>query len=64
MIDLQEQIICVDREIRLRQSVYPRFIASGKMTPVKAATEIARMEAVRDTLIRLRDGGGPQTTSD
>ena len=33
---LDEQIASVGREIGLRKAVYPRFVASGKLTQAKA----------------------------
>jgi hypothetical protein len=55
MITLDEQIICVKREIGMRQRVYPRWVASGKMKQDKADYEIATMEAVLKTLAELTE---------
>lgn len=49
-ITIQRQADAVRREIAFRQRVYPRFIDQGKLTPEKAAEEIAAMEAVLETL--------------
>lgn len=49
-IDLQAQIACVEREIRLRQKVYPRWVGNRRMSQEKADLEIATMKAVLDTL--------------
>lgn len=54
-ITIERQIAAVRDEINLRHRVYPRFIASGKMTTEVAARRIAEMDAVRMTLERLRD---------
>lgn len=51
-ITLAEQIRCVQREIAMRRSVYPRLIQSGKMKQGTADREIAAMEAVVQTLTR------------
>ena len=51
---LDDQIRCVGREIGLRRNVYPKFLASGRITQEKADHEIAAMEAVYETLKRLR----------
>ena len=51
---LDDQIRCVGREIGLRRNVYPKFFASGRITQEKAVHEIAAMEAVYETLKRLR----------
>jgi hypothetical protein len=52
---LDEQIACVDREIKLRQRVYPRRIADRRMTQALAARQIALMEAVADSLRWMKD---------
>lgn len=52
--DLAAQIACVEREIRMRQRVYPRWVGGGKMTQAKADAEISAMEAVHATLVSLR----------
>lgn len=54
-IPLPQQIAEVGREIGLRRSVYPTFIARGKMTQEEADEHLARMEAAYATLIWLRD---------
>jgi hypothetical protein len=51
---LDEQILCVEREIRMRNQVYPRWIAAGRMTQAKADTEINAMRAVLGTLQAVR----------
>lgn len=53
-VSLNEQIRCVGRELGLRKNVYPRFLRSGRITQEKADHEIAAMEAVYETLKRLR----------
>lgn len=50
MIDLKEQIACVQREIAQRLSVYPRLVSKGKMTALRAKVETDRMRAVLKTL--------------
>lgn len=57
MIDILQQIEAVDREIRMRRRVYPRWVGAGKMSQQKADHEIACMEAVAETLMRERDKG-------
>lgn len=54
-IPLARQLASVRDEIALRHRVYPRFIASGKMTAEVAARRIAEMDAVRMTLQGLVD---------
>jgi hypothetical protein len=50
MISVRDQIACVRREIALRERVYPRQIAAGKMKQAEADAELARMRAVLATL--------------
>ena len=52
---LDAQIACVRRELALRQRVYPRWVAASKMKQAKADEEIAAMQAVHDTLAKLKD---------
>lgn len=54
MIPLPEQIEAVEREIRLRETHYPRWVAQGKLTYDAAAREVERMKAVRETLLTLQ----------
>lgn len=53
---LDYQIATVEREIRVRRSVYPRQVAARRMGQDYADREIAAMEAVRDTLVKLKEG--------
>jgi chaperonin cofactor prefoldin len=55
LVPLARQISCVAREIRMRQSAYPRWIEAGKMTKAKADREISEMQAALETLKRLDD---------
>lgn len=50
---LEEQIKSVEREITMRERVYPRWVAAGKMKQEKALFEIAAMRAVLETLKRV-----------
>lgn len=52
-IALDVQIKCVTRELGMRARVYPRWVASGKMTQAAADKETAAMQAVLDTLTAL-----------
>lgn len=52
-VTLHEQVVCVRREIELRERVYPRFVASNKMKQENADREINRMKAVYATLREL-----------
>ena len=52
-ISIEDQIACVGRELRMRSSVYPRWIGNGKMTEAQANREINTMGAVLATLERV-----------
>lgn len=58
---LDEQIKSVGREIGLRRAVYPKFVASKKLTQEKADHELAAMEEVYKTLKSL--AAAPPTSS-
>lgn len=49
-IPLDEQIACVKREIAMRERVYPKWVASKRMTQAKADSELAAMRAVLRTV--------------
>lgn len=48
--DINAQIKEVEREIAMRERVYPRWVESGKMTQAAAARQIENMKAVLSTL--------------
>jgi hypothetical protein len=49
-VPLLEQILCVEREIAMRERAYPRFVAKGTMKLDRAEREIVVMRAVLETL--------------
>lgn len=49
-ITLAEQIKCVQREIALRERVYPRWVKQSKMKQISSDYELAAMRAVLSTL--------------
>lgn len=49
-ITIQDQIACVERELRYRIHVYERRVAQGKLTREKADYELAVMQEVLNTL--------------
>lgn len=51
-VSLTDQIACIEREIRMRERVYPRWVESKRMTQTKADHEILVMRAVLDSLKR------------
>lgn len=50
MRTLVEQLRCVEREIKMRERAYPRFVEQGRMTEQQAARELATMRDVAETL--------------
>jgi hypothetical protein len=53
---LVELVACAEREVRFREFVYPRRVATRKMTPEKAEKEIALMKAIVEELRRRQPG--------
>lgn len=45
-VSAADKLACVQRELKLRERVYPRRIADGKMTRQLAARETATMRAI------------------
>lgn len=41
-----DKLACAERELKMRNSVYERWVDAGKMSAGKAAHEIACMEAI------------------
>ena len=50
-ITIEQMIACVEREIGMRERVYPRWVEQKKLLQTTADQELARMRAVRDFLI-------------
>lgn len=61
-IPLADQIACVRREIGMRERVYPKWVAAGRIKPDSADRELATMRAVLATLEALQPNqqGGTQ----
>ena len=53
--NLRQQIEEIDRELRKRAEVYPRWVHAGKIKQSQADYHIARLEAVRHTLEWLQE---------
>jgi hypothetical protein len=54
-ISLTSQIAEIDRELGQRKLVYPRLVASRGMRQGVADLQIAHLQAVRDTLVWLKE---------
>lgn len=52
---LRDQLAAARRELALRRSAYPKWIASGRMAKDKAEHEIAAMQAIVETLQKCLD---------
>jgi hypothetical protein len=57
---IDEQIAEVRRELGMRHQVFPRFVDSKRITQAQADERIALLEAVQETLERVRDEQRPQ----
>ena len=53
-IALARQVACIERELRMRRRVYPRWVQEGRKPQADADREIAEMEAVLETLKALQ----------
>lgn len=53
-ISLDDQIACIFRELRMRESVYERQVENRKMSRDVADRELSRMRAVLKTLEGLK----------
>lgn len=49
-VSIEAQIECVERELAMRNRVYPRLVDAGKMSQRQADKEIEAMQAVVETL--------------
>ena len=60
MITIEQQIASVQREIGMRERVYPAWVRNKKMSQEKADYEIEAMRAVLVSLeaLRLKDSDG------
>lgn len=47
---LSEMIKCIAREVKIREAVYPKRVADGKMTEAQSAKELT---TIRDVLAYL-----------
>jgi len=52
-----DKLACVQRELKLRQRVYPRFIEEGRLSAGRAAHELAAMEAIVADYTKLAEKG-------
>ncbi len=57
-VPLSDQIAEVERELALRQRVYPNFVSAGRLTQERADRQKSVMAAVLKTLRELEAGRG------
>ena len=50
-IPITGQIACVQRELHMRRSCYPRWVEEGRMTQAEATAQLGAMEGVLETLL-------------
>ena len=53
-VSLDDQIRCLKREIAMRKNVYPKWLASGRMSRKEADREIDAMTAALHTLFAVK----------
>lgn len=46
IITSADKLACAERELKMRQRVYPRWVDAGKMSAGKAELEIEMMKAI------------------
>lgn len=56
-VTLADQVAAAERELKMRQGVYPRRIAEGKMSASFADHQLACMEAIVATLKQCKERG-------
>jgi hypothetical protein len=56
-VTLDDQIACAQRELKMRQGVYPRLVNDRKMSPAFAVQQLAAMEAIVVTLKQCKERG-------
>lgn len=59
-VPLSDQIATVARECAMRRTVYPGLVQRGRMKQTEADREIARMEAVLETLAEIEEGAADE----
>ena len=50
IITAEDMLACAERELKMRQRVYPRWVEEGRISEGKAAHELAAMAAIVDAL--------------
>lgn len=50
---LEDQIVCVQREIRMRERNYPKWVENGRMTQAQSDKQLGTMRDVLETLKKI-----------
>lgn len=53
MIPIEAQVKEIAREVKLRETVYPRWVAHGRMTQAQADDQLGALRAALETLLAL-----------
>ena len=53
-ITIDDELSCVEREIKMRESVYPRWVAAKKMSQETADRELRTMRPVHASMLEYR----------
>lgn len=60
MVDDKTKLACIERELKMRLRVYPRWVAENKMTATQAQYELETMEAIADDYRRKVEAVEPK----
>jgi hypothetical protein len=53
-VTFYEQLTELDREIKMRELLYPRWVTEDRMNIADAQKQLARLKAVRETMLALK----------
>lgn len=56
-ISLADMVACAEREVRMREKAYPRWVEQHKLTPKLADLELARMRSIHRLLVEMQNSG-------
>lgn len=59
-IDARAKFRCAERELRMREKVYPRWVAAGNMSAQQAQYEIEIMSAIADDYRKALEAEEPR----
>lgn len=54
-VTIDKQIACVRRELAMRHRNYTRWVADGRMKQAESDHQLAAMQAVHDTLMKVKE---------